>query len=444
MKRQGLRLVLAGAALGVTLAARSQALPAELAQPATEPGRLAIKSSQPPVYSIAVAQLGFSAPGALYLGQRSSFISLDFLDEDRLLFTFRVPGLIRREAGERGERRIRAVVLGLPSGRLEAEALWTVHDSARYLWALNDGRFLLRDRENLQMGDAALELKAYLHFPGALLWMAMDPAQQYLVTDSREPEADGTTGAALSDANRDKPEEFSRESGPDSDSAKTPEARGDLVVRILRRDTGQVLLVSRSRSAVHLPVSSEGYLESEHGRGDGWQIDLNYFTGGRRVLGQVESSCLPVFEFLSPEELLASTCTAKGSDALVAIGADGRELWRSPSPDATIWPLIARARNGLRLAREALAITHPLTGDALLYQNEIQGQRVEVMDAANGRVALTTSASPVMDAGGNVAISPTGRRVAVLADGVIQIFELPAPPPLPSAASPAAAQPSAH
>jgi len=49
-----------------------------------------------------------------------------------------------------------------------------------------------------------------------------------------------------------------------------------------------------------------------------------------------------------------------------------------------------------------------------------------------------------MDAGGNVAISPTGRRVAVLADGVIQIFELPAPPPLPSAASPAAAQPSAH
>jgi flagellar basal body rod protein FlgF len=66
------------------------------------------------------------------------------------------------------------------------------------------------------------------------------------------------------------------------------------------------------------------------------------------------------------------------------------------------------------------------------------------MDAANGRVALTTSASPVMDAGGNVAISPTGRRVAVLADGVIQIFELPAPPPLPSAASPAAAQPSAH
>jgi len=30
-----------------------------------------------------------------------------------------------------------------------------------------------------------------------------------------------------------------------------------------------------------------------------------------------------------------------------------------------------------------------------------------------------------------VAISPSGRRVAVLGAGAIQIFELPAPPPLP-------------
>jgi len=30
-----------------------------------------------------------------------------------------------------------------------------------------------------------------------------------------------------------------------------------------------------------------------------------------------------------------------------------------------------------------------------------------------------------------VAISPSGRRVAVLNAGAIQVFELPAPPPLP-------------
>jgi hypothetical protein len=49
-------------------------------------------------------------------------------------------------------------------------------------------------------------------------------------------------------------------------------------------------------------------------------------------------------------------------------------------------------------------------------------------------VAFESPASPVLDAGGNVAISPSGTRVAVLNDGAIQVFELPAPPPLPDAA----------
>ena len=60
---------------------------------------------------------GLFRAGSVYLGQRNSFVSLDFLDEDRLLFTFRVPGLIHRDAaGESEERQIRAVVLALPSG----------------------------------------------------------------------------------------------------------------------------------------------------------------------------------------------------------------------------------------------------------------------------------------------------------------------------------------
>jgi len=38
---------------------------------------------------------------------------------------------------------------------------------------------------------------------------------------------------------------------------------------------------------------------------------------------------------------------------------------------------------------------------------------------------LTTPASPVLDGGGNVAISPSGKREAVLNAGAIQVFELP-------------------
>src|SRR5580658_10034272 len=146
------------------------------------PDRLPEKPSLPPSFSIPVEPLGFSAPGPIYLGQRNSLVSLDFLDEDRLLFTFRVPGLIHREAGSDAwsdERQIRAVVLALPSGAVAAEALWTVHDRVRYLWMLQDGHFLLRDRDGIEQGDPTLELKPFLHFPGPLLWMEIDPSEQY-------------------------------------------------------------------------------------------------------------------------------------------------------------------------------------------------------------------------------------------------------------------------
>jgi hypothetical protein len=60
---------------------------------------------------------------------------------------------------------------------------------------------------------------------------------------------------------------------------------------------------------------------------------------------------------------------------------------------------------------------------------------VSVFDAANGDIAMVSPLSPILDAGGNVAISPSGRRVAVINAGAIQVFELPPPPPLPTPAN---------
>jgi len=411
--RTALILAVAGMALVALPLAQAQGSLLDAPKPSREirapelPDRLPNKPSQPPAFKVPVEPLGFSAPGPLYLGQRNSLVSLDFLDEDRLLFTFRVPGLIRREPGEEDVRQIRAVVLALPSGAAQAEALWTVHDRQRYLWMLTGGRFLLRDRDNLEMGDATLQLKPFLRFPGPLLSLDMDPAQKFLVTNSREPAASGSK---------------------ESDGQKLADT--DLAVRVLRRDSGQVVLVSRAPSTVHLPINSDGYLGSLRESGDAWMLDLNYFSGGSNVLGRIDSTCSPLFDFLSEREVLVTTCTDTGAGKLVAMTTDGRRLWEAQTSDESMWPLVVRSPDGSRLAREALAITHPVSARSPVSQDDIKGQLVEVLDAANGKVALQASASPVLDAGGNVAISPSGRRVAVLNAGAIQVFELPPPPPL--------------
>ena len=328
-----------------------------------------------------------------------------------------MPGLIHRNTGERDageyeERQIRAIVLPLPSGAVEAEALWTVHDRQHYLWTLPGGRFLLRDRESLELGDASLELKPFLRFPGPLLGLEMDPEQKFLVTNSREAAP-----------------------APAAESGQKPESRSQIAVRILRRDSGEVMLVSHAHSTVHLPINSEGYLELLRAQSDRWLLRLNFYSGGSRILGQVDSACAPVYDFLSRRELLVTACTTTGTGKLTALTTEGRRLWEALTSDATVWPLVVKAPGGLRMAREVLAVTHPVTPSSPLSQDEIKGQLVEILDAADGKVVLETAASPILDGGGNVAISPSGRRVAVLAGGAIQLFELPPPPPLPEAAT---------
>jgi hypothetical protein len=391
--------------------------------------RLPDKPSLPPAYSIRFEPLGFSAPGPIYLGIRNSLVSLDFLDESRLLFTFRVPGLIRREPGDSEaseERQIRAVVLALPEGRIEAEALWTVHDRLRYLWMLKDGHFLLRDRDGLEQGDAKLELKPYLQFPGPLLWLELDPTEQFLVTNSREPKAAAAKAGEVD--------------GPDSAQAsmvvegQNPDGATDFVLRILRRDSGKVMLVSRLRTTVHLPINTDGYLESLRGNGQQWALNLDYFIGGSTVLGRVDSACSPAFDFVSQREALVTACDDEGGSKLVALSTGGRRLWEISTSATEARPLLVRSPDGSRLAQETLVITHAINAYSPLDGEDVKGQLVRVFDAANGKVALEAQASPVLDAGGNVAFSPSGRRVAVIGAGAIQIFDLPEAPKLPDAA----------
>jgi hypothetical protein len=388
--------------------------------PLAEPAKRENPASQPAAFTIPVEPLGFFAPGAIYQGQRESLVSLDFLDEDHLLFTFHAPGLIRREGNPAaaGERQIRAVVLALPDGTVNAEGLWTLHDRGRYLWMLDDGHFLLRNQNNLQLGDASLELRPSLLFQGPLLWLELDPSQELIAADSREPEGTKPQMGTV-------PSPATASAWITSDEVK-PDAQPNIVLRILRRSTGQVMLVSHTRTTVYLPINSEGFIETLRGKGHEWVLNLNYFKGGNRIIGKLDSMCAPSVEFVSNPEVLVTTCNPDGSRWMVAMSTDGKRFWNVAKPPTQIWPRLIMAPNGLRVARETLTVTHPVDTFSPLSFDDVRGQLVEVYDAISGKVDLTAPASPILDGGGNVAISPSARRVAILDAGAIQVYELPA------------------
>ncbi len=439
-------------ASALAAAALALALPTALAQHDASPkpsplvqqrflvSKFPDKPSVPPAFSIPLDPLGYTAPGAIYLGARITLASLDFLDEDRLLFTFRSPGLLHRDTAngeDSDERQIRAVVLALPQGTVMADASWTLHDRSRYLWMLSDGHFLLRDRNEIRVGDATLALKPLLDFPGPLLSLQFDPAQQLLVTNSREPataQPKPTPAEHLSLV--PSPDTASASVTTDEDSDGPSNVPPEFVVRILRRDSGQVMLVSRVRSSVHLPINSTGYVEDLRGQSTGWLLNFNYFTGGSKILGNVDSTCAPDDEFLSEHEILVTGCGPTGESKLFAMTTEGMTLWASQAPSTEVWPHLTVAPNGLRLAWSTLDIGHSVDAFAPMDSVDVKEQSVTVFDTATGDIALVSPLSPILDSGGNVAISPSGRRVAILNDGAIQVFDLPAPPPLPSPSTP--------
>src|SRR6185437_12755549 len=163
-------------------------------------------TEEAPTASIPVGPLGFVAPSPAYLNLKLSFNSLDFIDSGHLLFTFHVNTLLKRIPGDPpddNDQMIHAVVLDIKTGKVLRQADWRMHDRGRYLWALRDGTFLVRERNSLFLTDRTLELRPYLTFDTALEGVEVSPGRgllmlevkKYLPPEKNEAEGDGSTSA---------------------------------------------------------------------------------------------------------------------------------------------------------------------------------------------------------------------------------------------------------
>jgi hypothetical protein len=384
------------------------------------------KPSLTPAFTMPVGPLGFSAPSDFYLFRGRGLVSLDFLDENRLLFTFRKPGLGMRgaESGE-DEEKLRAVVIALADGRIDPQADWVVPDGGRYLWMLKDGHYLLRSEGGLLQGDATLTTRPYLDFPGRLLWVDLDPDQRTMVTNSLE----SSLPSQPSDQAHDPPR------GPSATTtdAQKPSADQTLVVRTLNRETGQLIKMIRlpwDAQNKDWPVNADGYVVSSHDKDTQWTLHMDSFSGAMKVLGHMDSTCMPDGAFATEAELLVKTCAESGGGKLTAMSAvDGKFTWQATTATNAARPLLVASPDGSRVALEAVVLRHAASHYRHMKQvdpDELEGQMVRVLDTADGTLKLEAPLSPMLDGGGNVAISPTGRRVAILNDGAIEVFDLPA------------------
>jgi hypothetical protein len=365
-----------------------------------------------PDLRIPVAPLGYMAPSSFYLVSRLSSISLDFVDNDHLLFTFRLPGLMKRlpdDPPNDEDQMIRADVLELPSGTVVSKAEWRMHDRMRYLWRLANGRFLVRQRSALFAMDQSLELKPFIDSDMPLESIQISPDRKVMAIEAHKKQENQQTLASISGDLGDAP--------PD---AKT--------VQVFIMHTEDRSLIARAEvlNAVEIPMLGEGHLQSIPGKQNNWLIRYLPFKGEPRDLTQVESACHPSEEAVSGEVALIFACPRSGDDHLVsAVNLDGKILWQQRWESRYIWPTFQLTQDGSRFAYSSLQVSHAVGIMDPIDETTITHQMVGVFDTQTGQLRLARNATPILSAGQNYALSPDGLRFAILRDGAIEVYNLP-------------------
>jgi len=365
-----------------------------------------------PDVRIPVAPLGYAAPSPFYLTARLSSISLDFIDKDHLLFTFRLPGLMKRlpnELPSDEDQNIRADVIELPSGNVVTKTDWRMHDHSRYLWRLAEGHFLVRQRNTLFLTDTSLELKPYIHSDTALDSVQISPDRKLVVV-----EAEGK---------KDKPETVASTAPTLGDIA--PESK-PVQIFIMQSDTRSLIARAETLNPVEIPMLGEGHLLAIPGRENTWLIRYDPFHGEERTLTEVQSSCHPSEETISAEVTLVMTCPRSSNDHQVyAVNLNGKTLWQQRWESRYIWPTFQLTQDGSRFAYSSLQVNHPVGVMDPIDETNIVHQMVGVFDTQTGQLRLVKDATPILSAGQNYALSPDGSRFAILREGAIEIYDLP-------------------
>lgn len=383
-----------------------------------------------PSVRIPVGPLGYVAPSAAYLSLRYALTTVDFIDKDHLLFTYHVNHLLHRlpdENGSDNDQMIHAEVVDIDNGKVTQQADWRMRDRQRYLWALNDGKFLVRQRNSLSLTDEHLQLRPYLTFDTDLEGLEVSPDRKLMLLEiakaapPQQPKTAPSTGPSLlgsgSSANDDM---------QDATEKKLTE------LLLIRPGDKTVVAKSEAQHTVDLPLTDNGFIEQVQGlEANQWVLRKTYFTGKPKEFGFVRSTCVPTLQPLSQTVVLTLHCSANrtlGNKTVTAISTEDGTLWRDEWSDKYVWPDFAYAVNGTRFAYETLAMDHPIGTLETFGEQDVKSQPVGVFDTETGKLELVENASPILSGGHNFALSADGGRFAILRGGAIEIYDLPPVP----------------
>jgi hypothetical protein len=363
-------------------------------------------------------------------------LTVNYVDNRHLLFTFGVHRLMERIANDPPEdedRMVEAVLVELPTGRVLARTDWRLHDTGQYLWGLGHGRFLLRTHDTLMtfapMANLAsgqpFQQRAFLTTDRRIGVVLLSPESDLMIVESAErtPPLPAARPPLFGPSPKPAPEPVGRPGDPAPVALSfyrlaTPGA-GDEVQATLAgvahaTHFGDVAAISGG----HISVVDEGRQQ--------WAFDFRPYNGSAKELAPFASTCDPTPRFVSSSEFVAFGCHG-GNTPMVLGGFNmrGEEMWEQNLFGDYVGTSMAFAPASGRFALGRVLGEASAVDLAIVPAEAYTGQNVVVYQAESGKQLLHVDCSPIARAGQNFALSPDGMSLAVIRDGAIAIYDLP-------------------
>lgn len=380
--------------------------------------------------------VGFQPQAHQFLLAGSSMMTLDYVDNQHILFTFGVHRLMKRIADDPPDdedHMIEAVLLEVSSGRVLARTDWRLHDSGRYLWNLGHGRFLLRVRNtlttfaplaNLATGQAFRQ-RPLLNLPSRIGAVLVSPESDLAVVEvaGKTAAAAAVPAAVVGPAPKPAPVE---EDGSGNSTPVTlyfyrlhiPEA-GDHV---------QATIAGMAHSVAFggLPATGAGHLAIVDQGHQQWAFDFHPYNGKVLPLSPFDSSCRPIPHFVSSSEFISFGCHGGNTPQVIGgFNMSGDEMWEQNLFGDFVAVSFSFAPSSGRFAMARVMGDPALDLSGTVSDSSYTSQNVVVYQTESGKQIFHIDCSPIARAGQNFALSPDGKKLAVIREDAIEEFALP-------------------
>ena len=377
---------------------------------------LALSAGQPDTslntaeLAMPIKLLGFAASADQAMYELDHANTISYLGPKRLLFTFNPHLLVPRTTADIDLPKlhlVRAALIDLSTIRVVRTVDWRIQDARQYLWKIGTDHVLVHVGGELRVYDLNLRVQQRLPLNGPLAFVAVAPSGSYMAVGIVRERHTEVIHRALRDAEGHEPEE-------------------DVEVKVLDSSFHQLASVMRSSRDVPPVLSDDGEIRIPTIGKNRWRIAEYTWTGQRRVLAQVTSTCRPEAASVPPNLLFVTGCGRLGDGKWFRmLRPDGKLVLKGESLSTEKGHTASGTAGGKYFAVGIDELAKAMDDSSPFHSSDLKSLHVGVYRVENGKRVTGVTIPDPLPTVQTFALSPDGRHLAILETDQIVFYSLP-------------------